>query len=84
MLFRSHLLAWGAEPNRRVPWFPDDPNGPRLSALHFVTSRGDAALARQLLAAGAEPRPGMVVMSPQMGYTKPAPTLARTSRTFTV
>ena len=26
----------------------------------------------------------IVVMSPQMGYTKPAPTLARTSRTFTV
>ena len=37
-----------------------------------------------MLAAGAEPRPGMVVMSPQMGYTKPAPTLARTSRTLTV
>ena len=26
----------------------------------------------------------MVVMSPQIGYTKPAPTLARTSRTLTV
>lgn len=37
-----------------------------------------------MLAAGAEPRPGIVVMSPQIGYTKPAPTLARTSRTFTV
>ena len=54
----DHLLAWGAEPDRRVPWFPDDPNGPRLSALHFVTSHGDAALARQLLAAGAEPNDG--------------------------
>ena len=33
------------------------------------------------MAAGIRPRPGMVRMSPQMGYTKPAPTEARTSRT---
>ena len=32
-------------------------------------------------AAGAEPSPGIVRMSPQMGYTNPAPTDARASRT---
>src|SRR6185437_4440147 len=33
------------------------------------------------VAAGLEPRPGMVRISPQIGYTNPAPAEARTSRT---
>src|SRR5215468_10389829 len=37
-----------------------------------------------LAAAGDADRPGMVRMSPQMGYTKPAPADARTSRTGSV
>jgi hypothetical protein len=35
-------------------------------------------------AAGFVPSPGMVRISPQIGYTKPAPTEARTSRTGSV
>ena len=37
-----------------------------------------------IAAAGFVPRPGSVRMSPQIGYTKPAPTDARTSRTLSV
>ncbi len=35
-------------------------------------------------AAGWPPRPGIVRISPQIGYTKPAPTDALTSRTLNV
>src|SRR5262249_53074645 len=35
-------------------------------------------------AAGLVPSPGMVRVSPQIGYTNPAPTEARTSRTGSV
>src|SRR6266487_6189738 len=35
-------------------------------------------------AAGFVPSPGMVRISPQIGYTNPAPTEARTSRTGSV
>ena len=35
-----------------------------------------------IAAAGLVPRPGKVRMSPQIGYTKPAPTDALTSRTY--
>ncbi len=37
-----------------------------------------------IAAAGWPPRPGIVRISPQIGYTKPAPTDALTSRTLSV
>src|SRR4249920_1882124 len=78
---RGHQAGARADVDRgdQHPQRPDriraDQDSPTISPFSSRSMRA---------AAGFVPSPGMVRISPQIGYTNPAPTEARTSRTGSV